>query len=201
MGLSPIAAAKPGLSILGILKYGSLAIFLLIFIINIGYKAIETKSLTPVIQEVGNNLLYSTLKISELSKSIIDNGGIYSPQNNFWDGIKYFLISFSSLFENLFLVFLWVSIFSWLIPYTGLSSADEKLKKLIFSLIIFFMFQIVVILITAGINHNINSFEQGISLMLIPFTCFIDLFRALPYILKPAHDIIKNTCINNMTCG
>lgn len=183
------------------LKYGLLSLFVILFILDVGYTALQTRSLTPVIKEVGNQLLFSTIKISELSKNIIAQQGLYIPSDNFWHGIKYLLFDTADLFKNLYVIYIWLWIFSFLVPYTGLCTADEKLKKLLFSLVIFFLFQILVSLIYAAIDNKINTFADGMYYILMPFTCFIDLFNALPYILKPAHNIAAKACnLNNYSC-
>lgn len=197
--LSTGAGAVSSTSGGGILKLFSRTlffVFLFIFLINIAYTALETRSFEPVIKEIGGNLVFASLEISELSKEIVEKGIIFDTSESIAMGIWNFIKTYGMLFMYLYIIWAWIYMIIWIVPYVGLANESDRMKVVIVSVIIFILLQSLFLVINAGVNHEIDSFSQAMTIMAKPLTCYADLYRAGRVMVKPFADISSKIVSN-----
>jgi len=179
MTSAQIAVKAAGWSIIRILKLGLFSLFLFFIIISTIITAVNTGSIIPAIKDLGGRFLFITDNIKELSNKIIENEGIYIRKSNIFKSIGSYLWALWDLFTNLYILYLWIKIFTKLYGWSPISNDSAKFANLCLAIVTFLILQMLFILIFIEPTIGQSRFEQ----MYIPFTAFYDLFRAIPYLI------------------
>ncbi len=147
--------------------------FMLFILINSLVIGIEARSLTPVISDLGTRFLTPTLRIQEQSLAIIENQGIYQKTPKFWGGVWAFISTIWGTITQFYIILMWISVLSKIILVFPLMDKSKSAPAMLFAIPLFLFFQMALIARTGK-----GDFFQ-------PLYAFRDLFKALPYYLKP----------------
>lgn len=178
-----------------------LSLFLTFIIINAIVLSIESKSIEPALKDIGGRLLYTTQNIQKLSLDIIENDGLYVPTPKFFGGIGNYLWNIWDLFSNVYVCFLWITIFIKFYVWSPLSNESNKFVNLVLSICTFIILQAFFILILTSPLEGQSRLEMSYT----PVKAFYDFGRALPKLLSPVQNIVdvypetKNISETNQT--
>ena len=74
-----------------VLSFSFLSIYIFLLLVNTIYVAIDSRSIMPVIKNLGDTFLLSSQHISDISKEIVSNNGGYIQSPDFFTGIWNYL--------------------------------------------------------------------------------------------------------------
>lgn len=174
--------------IFSVFKYIIYFIVIVIVFSNFLIGFYEGKGMSENLLELGKTFFLSTLKLSEESQKIIDNGGVIILKDGFMNTFLYMFKTYASLISSILMIIFWINSFAWIIGRSPFSDTGNVFRNIIMALFLFYIIQITAILSFEGLKGNIKGItgENSISFyLLLPFTCFKTFFFALKYILKP----------------
>ena len=169
-----------------LLSFSLLGIFLVIILINSIVISVENKSIEPAIKDLGNRFIYSTEKINDISVQIIEQGGLTLPDNGFFSNTWLFLTTFSELFTQCYILYLWIKIFSWVCLRFVLWDDSKTTTASLISILFVYFIQALLLA------------KKGGSMMM-PIEAIINLIKSIPYIIQPAKDIADNFVGDNFS--
>jgi len=161
--------------------------FILFIFINSVIIGVEAGSVDVVLDDLGNRFLSPTLKIQEFSLEVIENQGFYQSTPKVWGGLWNVLFDLWGVGLQFYIIMIWLSVLAWIMSISPFSDKSRTFTNWCFAIFFFFVIQVLYLLIT------------GKGDFLTPFYAFRDLFRALPFIVKPIAafgDTISNSPIN-----
>lgn len=189
------------LGFFGMISYGFLTLFVLLLVLNTIYVAVQEKSFTPVIKNLGETLLLSTQQVSEISREIIANDGAYIKTDNFWTGIWNYISMYGKLFIYIYSIYGWIWFIMLLLEWGPLYTGGHKFSVLLLALMIFFTLQALILVGNAGISKDIDCFsgcdKSVMYYVTLPVTWIFDLVKAMPLIIKPGTSIASKVVGNN----
>lgn len=174
--------------------FGSIfaTIGIILFIIVIVAKPVAvlytTHSFSAAGYTLGNEFLLSTKNLADESQKIIDNKTAYDFSGGFLKGLGRAFLQYSVLLSAIGAVFIWLKIFAWFASKTPLSYSDNFFINYTVAFFLFYIFQLVTLLVNAGIAHELDGIIGDNSLAyyaFLPIQCFWLFIQALPYIFAP----------------
>lgn len=162
------------------IKWGMIMFFLAILLINAISISMREGSVAPGLKDLGGRFFFPTLKLSEESRKITENEGVYvKDEDNFWKGIWNFIVTYTLLIASLFIVYYWLKLLTWLWAHSPLSDTSHAFVNVVLGALTFFILQSFFLLIFA------ESSLSKLELFLVPYKCFLDFIKAIPYIVEP----------------
>jgi hypothetical protein len=189
------------LGFFGMLSYGFLTLFVLLLVLNTVYIALEQKSITPVLKNLGDALLFGTQHISEISREIITNNGGYIRTADFWSGIGNYIWMYAKLFIYTYSIYGWFLLIMMLLEWGPLYTGGHKFSVFLLAAMIFIMLQSIILLGNAAVTKTIDCFSGCPNSVMyyigLPVTWIWDLVKAFPLIIKPGIDVSSKIVGNN----
>ena len=173
-------------------------VFALLFYSAIS-ESIATKSVQPIINELGQRFLLATQDLQTASEDIINNKGIYIPEQGWWENTKSFFLTFADIYAALFIVYVWLKLLMWLYSKTPLSEEGKWFINFLLAIMTFTVLQIIFLVSAGAINKTINGAGDVAALTVIPFKAYWTFLRAIPYMLSPALDAVGKIVDSNVT--
>jgi hypothetical protein len=172
-----MAGVGKGLGIVRKLWFGIFVAFISMILLNAIVIAIQEKDVGAGVEYLGNKFLYPTLTLGQESQSVIENGGIIFKQNSSaWDNLKVTVLTYSALFSSLFAIYVWFYILGWVVSHSMFSNTSNWAINHMLGLMFFFGTQMILL----AMNGKSVS---------IPFLCFYDFLRAIPYLISPFSEV------------
>ena len=139
--------------------------------------AIEQHDPIAGLKELGDNLIFSSQELKTNSDDIYEQGAAFKSTGNLGKDIFNTLYKYYALLSNLFIVLLWIKVFSWIISVSPFSNASAVFTNVGLGLLIYIAIQSIVLLI----------FSEGdkIQLALSPIYCLWSFIRIIPILMMP----------------
>jgi hypothetical protein len=175
-------------------KFKIFAIFLVFLLINAVTIAVQERSLTPAIQDLGIRFTTPTQKLHQEVNIILEKGVIYERTPHFWGGIWKLITVYWSLLTNLYIIILWISILGFFSRHLILWDDSKRSSGVLIGFILFIGIQMLLI----GITQKGTIWD--------PIIAFRDFGKAIPHLIRPfktategLQEELTNTCVNE-TC-
>jgi hypothetical protein len=172
-------------------RFLSISLFIVIAVLILFSAAIEsyqTKSIEPLVKKVGNSFILVTNQLREHSQAILDLNSNF----NMYKDYKLFF----NLFIDLFIIYHWIRLFSWIVANSPFSNSTQSFTNFFIGIIVFTLFQMFTILITAGIDNEITSFSTATDLVITPFICYWIFIQAIMSLVIPLNNSLNQLEIN-----
>ena len=193
------AAVKRPFTIGGLFLYLKKFIFVIWFLVLIIgiIQVAQEGGLSAVGQYIGNEILAPTLHIQETALEIIQQGGVYSPTENFFGGVWDMFKKYGNVLFDFIDLFVWFMIIKWFVVRLLTGDTSRITSNYLITIVIFYFVEVISILATT---------DLGWEALGIPIMAFKDFFRALPYLLpfnktdnikETINQSINNTILNS----
>lgn len=167
--------------------------YVLILVFNFTAIAIEQRNIGTAVYETGKGFFLSTQKVSEMSQEIINNKGITITRDSFMSKVAAylsFLFAISSMFMG-------IKIIAFLIGISPWGNNANAFYNYSLAIIWSYFIQVFFLLGFYGMNNGIHGFSGTGSLtyyMSLPIMAFVNLVRAIPFVLTPVVNKINSVC-------
>jgi len=166
---------KSGFKIRSAVFWGFLLIWFAFIVINAIVVGFQERSFEPVLIDVGGRMAEPTFALQSQFQQIIDNEGVYDASKGKFKGTLSAAWTYISIISHLYTIFIW---FALLMFFFGLVDSSRKLFSFMLSLFIFYIGQVLFILL---INPTIGV----LGALVVPFGVIIIFIKAIPYLIKP----------------
>jgi hypothetical protein len=177
------------------LFYGLFIIIFIIVFLSAIYQSIDEHSFMPFVNKLGDSFLLTSKNLNEASLDVI-NGNV---SFNTGSGILEFLSIFSRISLAFYMMYIWIKFLMWICAHSFLSNNSNSFINFSLSMFFFICIEIIALLIFGAINNEIHTLSDATDLLMLPFTCFKNLFFAVKQIVMPASQIIDKVNIQNLT--
>lgn len=191
------AAAKVATKGVWIKRFFSFTILFVIFLIiftNAIVESVQQRSFQPMIDDVAFRWVQTTFALQEESQIIIDQGGVYEPNQGFFRSAWQTFSSLSGVLGPIFIIYIWIKILMWGAAHSPLSGdISQWWNHVAIAVSFFFIFQVIFLLL----------FGHGIQAFAIPFIAFWTFLKAIPFIISPIANVAERFVGegSNMTNG
>lgn len=170
-----------------------LIFFVLLLICNFFVVAYENKSLAPAIYETGKSFFIPTQKVSDMSQQIVDNKGIVITQDTLFGKISAYLNFLFAITSML----LGIRTIAFLISLTPWGNSMNVFYNFSLAFVFSYFIQALSLIGYYASIGGISGLTGASGLFYylgLPIMAFINLFKALPYVLVPVMHQVKNIC-------
>ncbi len=185
----------------GVMFFCFIFLFIIIIVINATVISIQERSLTPAVKEIGGRLFFTTHSLSENSKLVIEQEGVYDGSNGFLKGVWGVIKIYARFYIDIYSIYLWVQFLTFIVVHIFPLSGDSsrKFTNMILSLSIFFALQIIFLLVFQPLD--ISKMDA----LSMPFLAFKDFLFAIPYLISPVSGLVAQVTrgdeLQNLTVG
>lgn len=184
-------AAKTGVFVLWkYIKYTSMFLLFLALFLGSIIESVQTRSLEPMLYDLGGTLLLSTNELASTSQDIISTGNIYDFSNGVWHGIWNLLTLAAEFIAAAWIVYVWIKMFAWIVAQTPFSFPGNNFTNYSFGTLIYMVLQMLAITVLAAAFGKIGSITDAIGYMTVPWKALILFFKAIFVFFVPASEYI-----------
>lgn len=182
--------AGRGMSVIRKLWILFVVIMMLSVLLNAIVLSMEAKDASVGIEYLGSKFLHPIVQLNDISLSIIENQGISALVDSkgpkgWFDKFLVYL----DLLSSIFIIYFWLFLLSRLWAFSPFSNISQTFINWGVAIIIFIVIQMLLLSMKDG---NI----------MLPIDAFINLFKAIPYIIKPITAVsdkyLKNVSVDNI---
>lgn len=179
------AGAKSGFVYLKVFSF-----ILLFAIISLGaiLHSIQQKSVKPLIEEVGGNIVMTTNQLAVESNKIIDAGGVVSDKDGLakiWD----IMVTYATFIILLWMTFVWIKLFSKIYERSPLSYDGNFFANYMAGFLIFILFQIIFGFFYGAMLDKLHNSDDALRVIYTPVLSIYLFLKAAYLILLPATDV------------
>jgi hypothetical protein len=197
------AIANRSLTVGKLFKY---IIFCFLFAITVSHPLViyyQTKQLDTALYDLAKIFFGSTATLAQESSKILAAGVAWNFSGNSIIGFFKSFWGLTALIASFGLILFWICIIKWLIKRTPFSSEDNKFVDNAWAFIIFYIFQVIYLLASAGLSHTLVGITGDNSVgyyLLLPFTSLLLFIKTIPILLEPLFKFaVKIDGITNST--
>jgi hypothetical protein len=170
----------------GLLKFGSISIFIVILILYALLVSLRTGDITPALYEIGGKTLGVTKALSDLSLKIIAQQGVYDDSEGKLKGIWDAVLTYALLFGYLMLAWFYINLLAKGYEKT-ISDSTSWFRNILLGFMTFLVFQAMYLIIFEPRPEAIGN----VQLAATPLKAFFHFGQSLYYILDPVVQGIK----------
>ncbi|MEK6878700.1 MAG: hypothetical protein AABY22_03785, partial [Nanoarchaeota archaeon] len=188
-----------------VLTYSFVTLVIIIIVINGIVKSINTKDITPLINDVGGRIVYTIVEINRASLEIIQRNSVFDFSFGVLRGLFRGLLSISDLLSSVFILYYWLKGFIWLFAKT-LGNYNFMLDFLGGT---FAFLSIIIIFLLVSSSLQLNWFDiplnNKLDVLLLPFVAMKNLFSVITiFIILPLYNLTgdiagKSPDVDNIT--
>lgn len=185
MSITSVEVIDAGFGLKEIFKYILYAIMIVALCVSTFVNAIQQKDAGLILYDIGNTFLLSTKTIYDNSQKILNNGFIDKGETKFKTFLNT-LYLYVKILAGIFVIFFWIKIIIWIIRHSPLSPHDSYFANITLALILFYVFQVVVLITNAAMTDTLSGLTGENS-----FSYFITMpFLSAYYLIKVLINII-----------
>lgn len=172
---------------LRIFRFFFLFIFLIIPLIYAIILSVQSQSIQPGVEYLGQKFLNPLMSLNNASLQIIKYKAAYISTGHLFSDIWAFILLYWNLLGSLYIIYRWIKLFSWLY---GRSPFSNESQKFVNNSLATLTFLVLTLLYLSLIANSVLKMSVQASWK-IPFDATSNFFKAFPYLIKSANNIIS----------